>query len=279
MKSNNHRVAPRLAGTLGALLMLALIPAQPAWASFDVAVSPPRFELQAQPGSVVRETLSVTNWSREPGRYQVKTADWTLNQDGGLQYDEGAPAADSCRPWVRLERHTISVGSQGSRSYRFEIHVPPEAVPGECRFALLISSDATTLTPRNHVQIPVVGRLGVIVYVTIGDAKPRLELTGLGFTKINGRNVPKASVRNEGNAHGRVFGSLEAKDAKGRKVELVADQGTILPGTSKTVALRPMDWSSGQATAASFDVVPPLHVRGKLQFLGGGEVSVDQIVR
>lgn len=279
MKSNNDRIAPRLAGVFVSLLMLVLIPAQPAGAAFDVAVSPPRFELQARPGAVVRETLSVTNWSPEPGRYQVKTADWRLDDDGGLQYHEGVPAPDSCRPWVRLERHTISVGSQGSRTYRFEIHVPPDAAPGECRFALLISSDAATLTPRNHVQIPIVGRLGVIVYVTIGDAKPQLKLTRLGLAKINDRNTPTVTVRNEGNAHGRVFGSLEAKDAKGRKVELVADQGTILPGSSKAVALHPMDWSSGQATAASFDVVPPLHVRGKLQFLGGGEVSIDQIVR
>jgi hypothetical protein len=40
-----------------------------------------------------------------------------------------------------------------------------------------------------------------------------------------------------------------------------------------------VDYSTGEPKAPTFDLQPPLHVRGKLQFLGGGEVSIDQIVR
>jgi hypothetical protein len=223
----------------------------------------------------------LTNGAPLPARYAIKTADWRLHENGSVQYHEGPPGADSCRPWVRLERHTISVAAQGSRSYRFEVHVPPDAKAGECRFALLISSEATTVMPQgaNGIQIPVVGRLGVIVYVTIGDAKPDLKLTKVAMAKVNGQATPVATFRNAGNAHGRVSGALEAKDAHGRTVELIAEEAAVLPQATKTITLNPVDYSSGEARAPAFELAAPIHLRGKLQFLGGGEVSIDQIVR
>lgn len=265
-----------------AVLLAGLALVSPtAQAVFDAAVSPPRFELKAKPGDVIRETLSVTNGAAQPARYGVKTADWELDDGGAVQYHEGAPGPDSCRPWARLERHTISVAPQGSRSYRFEVHVPPDAKTGECRFALLVSSEAVTVTPpgMNGIQIPVVGRLGIIVYVSVGEAKPELKLTHVGVAKINGKTLPVATFRNTGNAHGRVSGGLEAKDARGHVVELIAEEAAILPQASKTITLNPVDYASGEAKAPAFELVPPMHVRGKLQFLGGGEVAIDQVVR
>lgn len=281
MKSKNSST-PIFARSLAAALLtgLALASAE-AHAVFDAAVSPPRFELKAEPGDVIRQTLTVTNGAAQPARYGVKTADWKIDNAGAVQYHEGAPGRNSCRPWARLERHTISVAPRGSRSYRFEVHVPPDAKTGECRFALLVSSEAAMVTPQgaNGIQIPVVGRLGIIVYVTIGDAKPELKLTNAGIAKVNGRAMPVATFRNTGNAHGRVSGALEAKDARGHKIELIAEEAAILPQVSKTITLNPVDYASGEARAPAFELTPPMHMRGKLQFLGGGEVVIDQIVR
>ncbi len=281
MTSKNDRtilVARRVAIRLVA--SLAFAPSM-AHAVFDAAVSPPRFELKAEPGAVIRETLTVSNGAAQPARYAVQTADWRIDDSGTVLYHEGGPAPDSCRPWTRLERHSISVAAQGSRSYRFEVHVPPDAKAGECRFALLVSSEAALVAPKgaNGIQIPVVGRLGIIVYVTIGDAKPELKLVKVGMAKINGKATPVATFRNAGNAHGRVSGALAAKDAQGRKVELVAEEAVILPNVTKTIALSPVDYAAGEPRLPQFELVPPLHVRGKLQFLGGGQLAIDQIVR
>ncbi len=281
MKSKNDSTSILVRPLAAALFMGLALTSFVAHAVFDAAVSPPRFELKAKPGDIIRETLIVTNGAAEPARYGVKTADWKMDDAGVVQYGEGAPGPDSCRPWVRLERHTISVAPQGSRSYRFEVHVPPDAKIGECRLALLVSSEATMVMPQgaNGIKIPVVGRLGVIVYVTIGDAKPQLKLTKVGMAKANGKATPVATFRNTGNAHGRVSGALEAKDARGRKVELIAEEAAMLPQATKTITLSPVDYSSGEARAPAFELVPPIHLRGKLQLLGGGEISIDQIVR
>jgi hypothetical protein len=128
-----------------------------------------------------------------------------------------------CCP-ARIERHEIAIVPGETRDYRFEVHVPENAKNGECRFALLVSSEAGTATPSggSFIQIPIVGRLAVIVYVTIGDAKPDMKLERIAMQKINGKPLPVATFRNTGDAHGRVSGHLEALDANRHKVILVA---------------------------------------------------------
>jgi len=280
MKSNSADIFRFVRGVT-LLLAVAALTGTPAHAGFDASVSPPRYELHAKPGDIVRQTISINNLGNEPGRYLTKTADWELGASGEALLQEGEPKAGSCRPWVRIERHEISVAPQDTRTYRFEVHVPKDTKNGECRFALLVSSDAGTVTPSggSFIQIPIVGRLAVIVYVTIGDAKPDMKLEHIAMQKMNGKILPVATFRNSGDAHSRVSGNLEALDANRHKVILVADESVILPNTARGVRLNPMDWSSGEGKTPTFDLAPPMHVRGTLRFLGGGELKIDQVLR
>jgi fimbrial chaperone protein len=280
MKSKNADNFSFVRG-LAMVLAATTLAAAPAHAGFDVSVSPPRLELHAKPGDTVRQTISINNLGNDPGRYLTKTADWELGAAGEAVMQEGAPKKGSCRPWVKLERHEIGVAPGDTRDYRFEVQVPENARNGECRFALLVSSDAGTVTPSggNFISIPIVGRLAVIVYVTIGDAKPDMKLEHITMQKVNRKLLPVASFRNSGDAHGRVSGHLEALDANNHKVDLVADESVILPNSARDITLTPMDWSSGEGKTPTFDLAPPMHVRGTLQFLGGGEVKIDQVLR
>lgn len=287
MKSKNHASTRRRVSDPGAFLIsLALgawLIAQPvsSLAVFDASLAPPRFELKSKPGEIARATVSVSNGSSVPARYTVKTADWRLDANGQVVFEEGAPRAGSCRPWARLERREISVPPNGSRNFRFEIHVPKDAPVGECRLALLFAGEATTVVPggSNQIQIPIIGRVAAIVYVGVGDAKADLRLATLAVRRIDNKNVPVAEFLNQGNAHGRISGALEAKDAAGHVFTLVADQSAILPKGRRAVVLVPVDYSSGEPKTPSFELQPPLHVRGKLSLSGGGEISIDQIVR
>lgn len=265
------RTARIAAGLLAALWGLG-----EARAGFDATVSPPRFELHARPGEVVRKVLDITNGAPTVSTYTVKTADWRLAPDGGVVYREGEPAQDSCRRWVRIERHVVKIAPRQTRHYRFEVHVPPDAPSGECRFAVLIASEAVRVTPlASGIEIPLVGRIGVIVYVTIGDAKPKLQLVRVRLEDTPEGAMPAFTFRNEGNAHSRVLGAVEGRDAKGRRVDLVASQDVILPGAERTILLRPVDWSSGQARPSSIQLIPPIHVRGRLEYQGGGNLEID----
>jgi hypothetical protein len=203
---------------------------------FSAVVSPPRFEDSAKPGTTYRNVVEIDNVSNESAHFIVKTADWTLLPDGGVQFAD-ALAADSCRPWVGIEAADLTLAANGKRRYRFEVQVPADATRRECRFALLIEGDPEPV--KNGIAIPVSGRIGVIVYLSIGDAAPHLEVTGQRVAKVYGQDVPVLQVRNDGVAHGRLQGFVDGTDANGRRYAFAPSTSPIMPGETRDIALQP----------------------------------------
>jgi hypothetical protein len=240
-------------------------------APFAGLVSPPRFELRAKPGDVLREVLEIGNDASVPDEFAVSTADWRLNDTGGVEFDEPLQPG-SCRPWVRIERHKVAMQPRAVRKYRFEIHVPADAAPQECRFAIMLQKaapDATEVTAGN-IQFPLEGRIGVIVYVSVGDVGPRLELQGVSLKEINGRLTPAATFRNTGKSHGRPEGVLEGRDASGKSYEFVVSPFPILPGETRSVALWPQEGPDKKAP----DLVYPVRLHGTIEW-DGGKQEID----
>lgn len=264
-----------------ALLALLLIPSSTfAETRFNISASPPRFILKTKPGKIVRETVRFTNADKVTGTYHLKTADWQLLPNGSVKFHEGAPGKHSCRPWVRIERRVLSIRGNGSKNFRFEMHVPKDASPVECRFALLISPDPKTIKPVRvgKIILPVVGRIAIVVYLRVGKVKPKLKVLGLRKGKLNKQTIPMLLVKNLGTAHGRPSGSLVAKDAKGRKLDLEVDQFPIMPGKSRMVPLKPVEWTRKGHKVSTIKLRFPMHIRGKVEW-DGGSVKIDQVLR
>ena len=257
---------------LRALTLGLLLAPLAATAQFAVNVTPSRFELQAKPGQVLRESLEIGNDDLAVADYSLRTSDWTLNRDGGVEFQPDILAPDSCRPWVRIERFKVRVGGKSRRKYRFEVHVPADAREGLCRFALLIEpgSIATQISPIENIQMPLQGRIGVIVYVRVGNAKPALTIERLAMEPVNGRPTPVAFIRNDGTAQGRADGVLEGADAKGRSFEVVVSPLPVLPGETRRIPLWPQEPGSG----AKDPLVPPFRIKGTIEW-EGGRAKVD----
>ncbi|MDH5327591.1 MAG: hypothetical protein OEZ68_01625 [Gammaproteobacteria bacterium] len=250
------------------------------WAgSFDATVSPPKFEVKAEPGEVVRQVIQITNMSSELMKFRVNTEDWDFVDNGKVKYHAGTPVAGSCRPWTRIERHLLAIPGKRQRPYRFEIHIPKNTAPTSCHFALVIGPDPKSVQPASmgNVSMPFVGRIAVIIYVTIGSAQPVLNVKSISMQSFQNNQIPVAVISNTGNAHARPSGILKAKDASGRQVELWVGAMPILPQQSRKIPLHPMDWSSGSAQKASFTLTPPIHVQGELEW-GDNKTKLDQLV-
>src|ERR1700680_3971070 len=144
---------------------------------FAALVSPPRFELTTQPGKTLRSVVEVSNRSTAPARYLIHTADWTFSADFSVNFHDDLQPA-SCRPWVAIERPEIVVPGGGTLRYRFEVTVPANAPAGECRFAVMIEGAEPSIARSQGLDLPVAGRIGVIVYLIIGDGAPDLEVFG-----------------------------------------------------------------------------------------------------
>jgi len=250
------------------LLLLNTCLASAAWgAGFSAMVSPPRFELQGEPGDVIREIVDIENAGDTVAVFSIRTADWDLSDTGGLTIFPPDLQPGSCRPWARIERRSIRLQPQSGRRFRFELHLPEQVPVGECRLAILVEpgDEESVMARARNIRFPVEGRIAIIIYVTVGDAAPTLSLRGLELQEVNGRLTPVAVLENTGTAHGRPDGFLEGKDASGKKIDFTVAQTPILPGQTRPVTL----WQATAEGEEAITLMPPLKIKGLIEWQGG----------
>jgi len=246
---------------LPTVLLLAALPLSHAHAQeFAALVSPPRFELTGKPGQTIRQVFELTNRSGAPAKFHLHTADFTLDANYSVNFWDNLQPG-SCRPWVAIERGEVTLPPGGTIRYRFEMQVPKDAPPGECRFAILIDGEASYLAKAGAMQLPVLGRIGIITYLRVGDAKPHIEIFGPDIVTVEGQKLPALRVHNDGDAHTRTAGFLSGRDATGKKYDFVPSDMPILPGEDRVVYFRPAA-PEGQSPTLTF----PVTVRGTLEW-------------
>jgi fimbrial chaperone protein len=236
---------------------------------FAALVSPPRFELATKTGKTVRSVIEVSNRSSAPAKFLVHTADWTLSPDFSVNFHDDLQPG-SCRPWVAIERPQIEVPGGGTLRYRVEVTVPADAQPGECRFAVMVEGDDPAIAQGRGLNVPITGRIGVIFYVSVGDAAPELELLGPKVATLNGQKVPTLRVHNGGGAHGRMSGFLTGTDAKGITYDFTPSDFPILPHEEREVFLTPSLPTNDHPTLTF-----PVTVKGTLEW-GKQRTELDQ---
>jgi hypothetical protein len=245
---------------LGVAAVLMATAAQVAAQGFATLVSPPRFELRAKPGDRLRQVVEISNAGAQSARLGIKTADWSLDPDYSVSFTD-ALQPGSCRPWVSIERREVTVAAGGKYRYRFEIAPPADAATGECRFALLLEGDDQEVKTASGLSFPVTGRIGVIVYVALGNASPVLEVVGSSTATLDDGRAPILHVKNTGNAHGRIAGFLSGKDARGRDLDFTPSTLPILPGETRPVALK-----ASLGKDDTIQVAYPITIRGALEW-------------
>lgn len=252
-------------------VVLALGIPQPALANFAFSVSPPRFELKAVPGQRLRQVIELTNVANQPTALLIKTADWAYQTDGGVAFVDEL-AADSCRPWIALERRELLVAASQPYRFRFEVTVPAGQTTTECRFAILLEGKEPSLAGASQ-SIPIGARVAVIVYVAVGDAAPNLSLVSSAVELRDGKRVPVILIRNSGTAHGRLEGFLAGTDANGKRLEASPVNSPILPGETRKIVLTV---SERTGTDASIEPVFPVTFKGVLEWGKNQTLDIDQ---
>jgi P pilus assembly chaperone PapD len=238
-------------------------------APFEIAVSPSRFEVSSKSGARLGQSLDIHNLATAATEVSVRTIDWSYSPEGNITYHDDLQPG-SCRPWVSLERRSVSVPARGKKSFRFQIDPPAGTPRGECRF--MIAIEGTEPAQQTIIQgggaslsLPVSGRIAVAVYVMLDGAEPKLEMKQIASSATGGQRRTIVTVTNTGDAHGRLEGSLDATDSKGRAFELVPEGTPILPGQTRTLALVP----KGENGQPAVQPVYPVKTSGTLDWEKG----------
>ena len=225
---------------------------------FSAHVLPPRFEDAAEAGSTYRNVIEIQNTSPEPVRFGVRTADWDLDDEGAISFRFDL-AEGSCRTWAALEAREIRLEPEGRKRFRFEVAVPAGTEPRQCRFAIMIEGDPQ----ETETGVSVAGRIGVVVYLDIGGAAADLRvLDGRIVALPEQPELPLLTVANKGNAHGRLQGFIDGRDANGRRWTLVPANEPILPGRERGITLFPVGEPEDEVVSIAY----PLRLEGKLDW-------------
>jgi len=111
--------------------------------------------------------------------------------------------------------------------------------------------------------VPVGARVGVIVYVGVGDVAPALSIQSTRVEDRNGAPAALIDIRNSGTAHGRLDGFLTGVDAQGQLLDVTPASTPILPGETRTIALKLTKRGDPNTVVQA---VFPITVKGKLEW-------------
>src|SRR5688572_15929069 len=185
-----------------------------------LAISPPTFELSANAGDVLKNSLRVDNISGEPLEVTVDVRNFTaLGEDGGISLSE-EEGAYSLASWISVTPEKVTIQAGESQVFNYTIDVPANASPGG-RFGSIIFK--TALKPVTGQSGVAVGQeIGSLLLLKIaGQVTEKAEIAGFGAKSgINERGPVDFDIRvkNSGNVQIKPKGTVTISNIFGKKV-------------------------------------------------------------
>lgn len=221
-----------LAAVSGIVLLGILLPAVPR--AEAVAMSPLTFELFANPGDKITNTLSIRNDTDAPTGVSISVEDFIAAGEEGrvaLESSEG-PSSYSLSKWVTVSPQTFTLDPHGSQAVEFIIDVPLDAEPGGHYSSVLANVGAASQTEGG---VGVASKVGSLVLLNVaGDVKESVRVAE--FSTPNYSEFGPISIltrfENTGTVHTKPRGFILIKDMFGREVDkIVLDQKNVLPNS------------------------------------------------
>ena len=244
-------------------------------ATVGLSISPPTYELTANPGDRLSEAIRLSNQSSDTVTYESAVEDFKVDGTEGqvtLSPDDSATAFSK---WFSVSPAQITLKPRESRSVSFTIIAPNTAEPGG-HFASLLFQPRVVATNQSVTGAQVVQRVGALILLTVkGASKEQATLESFTtktyagewdqVTGSDGKSsitVPKNEVlesekstrffnsgpigfqllfKNEGNIHIKPTGTISIYNIFNRKVaEFPIDSRNVFPqGERRITAIWP----------------------------------------
>lgn len=221
-----------------ALLILFLLPIviaatiQAQQPSRAITITPPRFELYANPGDQVSEIIRVRNDSASPTSFKVLIEDFTsVGEEGQVALQEdNSTHSFSLAQWITPETTDITLQPGEERPFTFTVSVPKNAEPGGHYASVLFQAAGGDVQGGASVT----QRVGALILLRVsGNVVENASIesfTAPTYAQKTPLNIT-LRVKNAGNTHIRPRGTIVITDIFGKKVdELPLNGQNVLPG-------------------------------------------------
>ncbi|GGN00899.1 hypothetical protein GCM10007092_13690 [Thermus composti] len=215
------------------LFPLLLFPALGALAQSTLGVEPPVLLKEANPGTVLTQTLQVYNVGTRPVRVRASLGDWTYDPMGKIQFLPPGSLKESASPWATFSPAEFVLEPKQNRPLTYSLTVPPNATPGTHWGVLFLESE----DPNPPPGVPLATfrvRMAHVFYVNVPPLQPGGRIAGIVPSAPKDPKDPyrfAVQYQNTGNAAQKLSGRFEVRDGQGRKVaEVAIEEVVVLPG-------------------------------------------------
>lgn len=227
------------------LFVFVLLPANAfAQDSAGIGLSPSLIEAGADPGEVLKRSVTVTNLSRDEQEYFLYTRDISGVNDGGAPIfaeENTERTGYELTEWITLSADSITLLPGQERTIEVTIAVPETASPGSHFGGIFISKEP----PRLRSSGAGVGfQVANIVSIRVaGDAVENAQIRSFSTDQFvyGAANVEfLARIENKGNVLVRPVGPLEIHNMFGSKVATVIfndSQNGVFPNSVRDFKL------------------------------------------
>ena len=239
---------------LGFFAVLAVVAASSvasAQQGTGLRVSPPRFEIQGDPGQVIAQEIVVSNQGQSPLPITMTAAGFgAAGTTGNPQLDE--TITTGVVAWTSISPKNFVLPAGESQTVTYIIEIPENAPPGGHYLTILaaISSGSS----EGGTGITVGQRVGSLVLLSVsGDVVEKLEVSQFSAPSLAAKGPIDLSllVKNSGNVHLRPIGKITIKSMLGGDpVELIIEPQNVLPNSEREFkATWDVGWKIGRYTA------------------------------
>ncbi|HEY4695010.1 MAG TPA: hypothetical protein VIH52_03585 [Candidatus Nanoarchaeia archaeon] len=246
--------------TLGSLLVAPSLLAQTdtSASSIGLEVSAPLYEFTVDPGQNVQDIIKIRNKGAKSNTFYPRVVDFRSNNiDGTPELLEPGEGDDTyaLAKWINFTKEAVTLDSQKSEAFNFNITIPVDAEPGGHYGAILFSTEPIPAVGTGLALEAVVGSL-ILVRVSgdVNEAASIKEFTtdkqSYETAKVNFDTI----VTNSGNTHVQPKGTITIKNLLGGTVAaLDVNQlsANVLPGSDRkfTIAWDDPGFKVGYYTA------------------------------
>lgn len=218
-----------------------------------ITAIPPKLQIEASPGEIIKTSIKVRNDSETSQIYSINVNDFIVDSESGtpIPISENITSKWSLRKWISAP-NSIPVDSKGTQIIPLTIRIPSSALPGG-HYSMVTYMPNTDVKPGQLKKTAtIIGqRVGTLIYVTIkGKVNEKANITSFNLPKFSEQGPINISgtVENLSDIHIEPKGFVVISDMLNREVaKLPVNVGNIFPDSSKKFLLNwDQKWGYGK---------------------------------
>lgn len=236
--------------------LISLVSAQsptPTTPNTGLAVTPPSFEVNGNPGDNIKNTVKLENMHPYPVEIAVDLRNFTaIGEDGAVGLTE-EETSFSLASWIEVTPKSITLPPKTAQYFTFTIKVPLQAEPGGHFGSLIFRTIPTEKIEGSGATLA--QEIGSLVLLRIaGETVEQANIESFKTSKNIFEKGPvnfEIRIKNLGNVHTKPAGTISITNALGNQVgSVTVEPKNVLPSaTRKLEATWDTTWRLGRYSA------------------------------